>query len=358
MKTLPFRSKLTILFLFRILEKGMGDDDVSSIDVSSPRETQSPIVSRPNGVANLRKRFNGYNLQFGVVPKVSKDEREKLLASQTPPAQAPTKSKWFRQDTEKKAAQAAEKEEKKRIKAAAKSVGKSGKTLANFKISDKTLVPIFLEKCVYFIEREVDSEGIYRVPGNRAHVELLYQKFDEEDSNVDIEKLDIPVNAVATALKDFFSKHLPPLFEPDMMNELEEIAGSRGGLASANPMNMEVKADRSCRLLALRGLLNKLPPANFAILKFIFQHFVRYVLFLFNFPSYNKFFFLRVSENSKLNSMDSKNLAICWWPTLLPIEFTDMLRFESMRPYLEDIVQTMIDQYPFLFCGQEAFVMV
>lgn len=56
--------------------------------------------------------------------------------------------------------------------------------------------------------------------------------------------------------------------------------------------------------------------------------------------------------------MDSKNLAICWWPTLLPIEFSDMLRFESMRPYLEDIVQTMIDQYPFLFCGQEAFVMV
>jgi RhoGAP domain len=66
----------------------------------------------------------------------------------------------------------------------------------------------------------------------------------------------------------------------------------------------------------------------------------------------------RVSENAKLNSMDSKNLAICWWPTLLPIEFTDMLRFESMRPYLEDITQTMIDQYPFLFCGQEAFVMV
>lgn len=260
-----------------ILEKAMGEDDASSVDasVSSPRETQSPIVSRTNGVANLRKRFNGYNLQFGVVPKVSKEEREKLLVNQQPSQPPPqTKSKWFRQDTEKKAAQAAEKEEKKRIKAAAKSAGKSGKTLANFKMSEKNHVPVFLERCVHFIEREVDSEGIYRVPGNRAHVDLLYQKFDEED-NVDIEKLDIPVNAVATALKDFFSKHLPPLFEPDLMNELEEIAGSRGGLASANPMNMEVKADRSCRLLALRGLLNKLPPSNFHILKFIFQHFVR-----------------------------------------------------------------------------------
>lgn len=66
----------------------------------------------------------------------------------------------------------------------------------------------------------------------------------------------------------------------------------------------------------------------------------------------------RIADNSKLNSMDSKNLAICWWPTLLPVQFSDMARFEATRPYLEDILQTMIDQFPFLFCGQEAAVMV
>lgn len=278
--------------IFILADKNLGEDE-SNVDVSSPRDTNSPIVSRSNGVSQLRRHFNGLsNLQFGVVPKQQKDsEREKLLGigaqqaqSQTqpplPPAREKTTSKWFRQDTDsKKATIAAEKEEKKRIKAAAKNAA-SGKvanvkSLSNFKHSDKSLVPIFLEQCVQFIEREgVDSEGIYRVPGNRTNVDLLYQQFDEED-NVDIEKLDIPVNAVATALKDFFSKHLPPLFDPDMMNELEEIAGSRGGLVSANPMNMEVKTDRSCRLMALRTLLNKLPPANFAILKFIFQHFVR-----------------------------------------------------------------------------------
>lgn len=174
--------------------------------------------------------------------------------------------------------------------------------------------------------------------------------------DTDIEKLDIPVNAVATALKDFFSKRLPPLFEQELMTELEEIAGTRSSISN---MNMEVKADRSCRLIALRGLLSRLPAANFAILKFIFQHFVRYVSPFFLIKTIlTEFFYCRVSENSKLNSMDSKNLAICWWPTLLPIEFTDMMRFESMRPYLEDICQTMIDQYPFLFCNKEAFVMV
>lgn len=45
------------------------------------------------------------------------------------------------------------------------------------------------------------------------------------ESNVDIEALDIPVNAVATALKDFFSKHLPPLFDDKLTTELEDIAG-------------------------------------------------------------------------------------------------------------------------------------
>ena len=56
--------------------------------------------------------------------------------------------------------------------------------------------------------------------------------------------------------------------------------------------------------------------------------------------------------------MDSKNLAICWWPTLLPYEFTDMVRFEMMRPHLEDTVQAMIDQFPFLFLGKDEIVMV
>lgn len=44
------------------------------------------------------------------------------------------------------------------------------------------------------------------------------------DANIDIDALDIPVNAVATGLKDFFSKHLPSLFDADLMTELEEIA--------------------------------------------------------------------------------------------------------------------------------------
>lgn len=51
--------------------------------------------------------------------------------------------------------------------------------------------------------------------------------------------------------------------------------------------------------------------------------------------------------------MDSKNLAICWWPTLLPIEFNDMVIFEQMRPHLEETTQTMIDRFEFIFDNEE-----
>ncbi|XP_046406932.1 rho GTPase-activating protein 190 isoform X3 [Ischnura elegans] len=320
---------------------GVVHDDESSLDVSSPRDVNSPM--------------------FGVVPKGAKEGDKS----------ARRKEKQKAKEDEKQEKRRLKEEKSKRVerekKQAKQKGGKGGKgggavatqplALEDFAQSEENAIPLLLEKCVRFIEEEgLDSEGIYRVPGNRAHVELLFQKFDE-DPAFNIHELDIPVNAVATALKDFFSKRLPPLLTQEIMAELEDISvtnthdyeAMRGQnrLAGATPLNptpehfsYPVKTDRSCRLLALRGLLKKLPRVHFEVLKFIFQHFVK------------------ISENCKLNSMDSKNLAICWWPTLLPIEFSDMGRFEQMRPHLEDVVQTMIDQYPFLFCGKEAFVMV
>lgn len=53
-------------------------------------------------------------------------------------------------------------------------------TLDNFVQSENNVIPLLLEKCVKFIEVEgLDSEGLYRVPGNRSHVELLFQRFEE-----------------------------------------------------------------------------------------------------------------------------------------------------------------------------------
>lgn len=57
---------------------------------------------------------------------------------------------------------------------------KSSPELSDFIQSPHNLVPLFVQKSIEFIEAEgLDAEGIYRVPGNRAHVDLLFQKFDE-----------------------------------------------------------------------------------------------------------------------------------------------------------------------------------
>ena len=65
------------------------------------------------------------------------------------------------------------------------------------------------------------------------------------------------------------------------------------------------------------------------------------------------FNYSRVTERSNDNLMDSKNLAICWWPTLLRYDFGDLEKFEDMRPHFEEIVQTMVHQYSSLFGSQE-----
>lgn len=60
------------------------------------------------------------------------------------------------------------------------------------------------------------------------------------DPNILIHELDIPVNAVATALKDFVSKRLPPLFEEDVMAELEDIAGGRAVIGTLRSCSFSI----------------------------------------------------------------------------------------------------------------------
>ena len=105
-------------------------------------------------------------------------------------------------------------------------------TLDDFRASADDPIPVFLRKAISFIEKEgLDAEGLYRVPGNRAHVDLLFQKFDE-DHLVDIDELDIAVNAVATAVKDFFFKRLPPILGQDHMSDLESISSKNRNVSS------------------------------------------------------------------------------------------------------------------------------
>lgn len=174
-------------------------DDESSLDVSSPREINSPSVStyRIYDANQYREKIYIYNYfitcssQFGILSK-SKDGDKLTRKKDKQKAKEDEKLEKRRQKEEKlkKHAEKEKEREKKKQEKIKQMKGGTGGTpisgqlqqplIEDFAQSESNRIPLFLEKCVRFIEDEgLDSEGIYRVPGNRAHVELLFQKFEE-----------------------------------------------------------------------------------------------------------------------------------------------------------------------------------
>jgi len=77
------------------------------------------------------------------------------------------------------------------------------------------------------------------------------------------------------------------------------------------------------------------------------------VLQLFFYKPCNPVFLSRVSRHSSENAMDTKNLAICWWPTLMRPEITSLdTMFLTTKP-LEEVLQLLVEQFGFFFYGEE-----
>lgn len=226
-----------------------------------------------------------------------------------------------------------QKAQKKKKKDGRPGTSESGCKLSEFPMSSNNpSLPQFVETCVEFIDNEgMNTEGIYRIPGNKLQVELLQGKL-QEDPSLDIHTLDIQVNAVATVLKNFFND-TEPLIPPSLHDELLEAAAN----ITEPDDESEGMPDKSSKLLALRGVLKKIYPTNYEVLKYFITH------------------LKRVSQHKSTHNMNSSNLAICLWPTLLRIDFTgktytDMTQMTRLPAI---IVQTLIEQCGFFFHGED-----
>lgn len=195
----------------------------------------------------------------------------------------------------------------------------SGCRLVDFQMSSTNpSLPQYVETCVEFIREEgINAEGIYRIPGNKQQVEILQLKL-QEDPNVDIRSLDIQVNTVATVLKSFF-KDTEPLIPPNLQEELLEAA--------------EIP-DKSTRLVAIRGVLKKISPVNYEVLKYFITH------------------LNELSQHKEKHSMDSRNLALCLWPTILRMDFSSYDKMAQSTKIPGEVIQTLIDQCGFFFHGE------
>lgn len=159
-----------------IVENNFLPDDELNLDVSSPREINSPSFGL------LSKNKDGQDKLTRKRDKQKAKEDEKIEKRRLKEEKLKRNAEKEREREKKK--QDKMKQTKQNSSNANMNLQSMSQTLIeDFAQSDTNPIPLFLEKCVRFIEDEgLDSEGIYRVPGNRAHVELLFQKFEEGKS--------------------------------------------------------------------------------------------------------------------------------------------------------------------------------
>uniref|UniRef100_H0YQU3 Rho-GAP domain-containing protein n=2 Tax=Taeniopygia guttata TaxID=59729 RepID=H0YQU3_TAEGU len=182
-------------------------------------------------------------------------------------------------------------------------------------VSPERPIPVFIERCIQYIEATgLSTEGIYRVSGNKSEMESLQRQFDQ-DHGLDLAEKDFTVNAVAGAMKSFFSELPEPLVPYAMQLELVEA---------------HKIGDREQKLLALRDVLRRFPRENYEVFKYVIAH------------------LNRVSQQHRVNLMTSENLSICFWPTLMRPDFSTMDALTATRTY-QTIIELFIHQCPFFF---------
>jgi len=203
-------------------------------------------------------------------------------------------------------------------------VQRRGSAMKNISLEDATASNGIIQRFVSLLEEKgLSTQGLYRVPGNKTEVVTLFQKLDK-NPKIDIASLNLDIYVLATAFKQLISIMLyPPMISPEILVDIEQIVQI---------------PESGNRYQQMKAFLSLLPPPNFTALQILFTHLAK------------------VAAQSQVNSMGSANLAICWWPTLFPVNLTEMTAFQKMEPLFKDLVQTMIDQNQFFFGGEERMI--
>lgn len=165
------------------------------------------------------------------------------------------------------------------------SLGVSTKLKCKSQSLENEYVPMLVARCVEIVEAKgLGVTGIYRVPGNTAAITQLTEQVNR---GFDEQTLKDPrwedVNVVSSLLKSFI-RNLP---EPILPNDFYHRFIAADKLAGAK------------RLEKLKDVLQELPPFSYETMKTIMRH------------------LNRVTQNSVVNLMDPRNLAIVFGPSVV-----------------------------------------
>ena len=284
--------------------------------------------------------------------------------------------------------------------------------LENDCLSNTSGIPYIVEKCISYIQEfGIDSEGIYRVPGHKQYTDSLFDDFINRQDSIDLKSYNtsqINVNIVATVIKEYFRHLKEPIFGSNLKeftdlskthfnqntNLLSQITQTRNNnnnnnnnnsstsntsqqtsrqvtppssiplkkqligspifltsdiqsptspnynnnslsasLSSPNLDKSQILSESSKLVLiqSIKEKFSRLNRVNYLTLRAIFIH------------------LNQIASNSSKNNMDSTNLAICWWPTLLRPKFEDFNETEILRKTLQPFVKFIIDNAKTIF---------
>ena len=145
-----------------------------------------------------------------------------------------------------------------------------------------TSISLVLEVCIACLMEHINEEGLFRISGSSSKIKRLKYVFDTGFQLEDLEEFNEP-HAVAGTLKCYLRELPEPLLTYALYHEW--IGAS--------------KIEPQQRLQALWQVVQKLPKANLANLKYLIR------------------FLLHLSKSSEFNRMSPQNIAIAVAPSLM-----------------------------------------
>lgn len=163
----------------------------------------------------------------------------------------------------------------------------------------------------------MDAEGIYRKSGGNSQIQHVKEGF-EQSNDFDISDSDLDINAVTSALKQYFRKLPTPLITYPVYDKL---------------LDSTTVIDEQHRIVLMRSAINELPARHRDCLEFLVFHLAR------------------VAQREKDNLMTSLNVAVVFAPTIMRPE--SIAREMSDTQAKNQAVQFLIENCHSVFLGEE-----
>ncbi|KAI9030019.1 Rho GTPase activation protein [Phycomyces nitens] len=199
---------------------------------------------------------------------------------------------------------------------------------------DKNEVSLILTKCCEAVDAYgLNTVGLYRISGTNTQIQRLKASFDRDCAAVNLlsEENISDINNITSLLKLWLRELPDPLFPRSMFQRFLGAA--------------KIEDDRM-RVLGLHTVINDLPDAHYATLKYLMSHLDR------------------VQQNQRYNKMGVSNLATIFGLTLMGNDGDGQFNASAMTTqdaqrlaetqWQVRVVQTILEHYRLIFEPDEA----